>query len=113
VPRDRAVVAVVVQNGQAVTSRGGWQEPMASASTASYHSCCRSGSPSRRTRPEVSSRWINGFLFSARCRRSASLDRSPVLGPLEVPGDTRRAFLLFRVELQGQVDRFLLGFHPG
>jgi len=41
------------------------------------------------------------------------LERSPVLGPLEVPGDTCRAFLLLRVELQGQVDRFLLGLRPG
>ena len=41
------------------------------------------------------------------------LERSPVPRPLEVPGDACRAFLLLRVELQGQVDRFFLGFRPG
>ena len=40
-------------------------------------------------------------------------ERSPVPRPLEVPGDTCRAFLLLRVKLQGQVDRFLLGLRPG
>ena len=36
-----------------------------------------------------------------------------MLCPLEVPGDACRALLFVRVELQGQVDRFLFGFRPG